>query len=72
MWFAISNLTFIIPVLFLFQHTGKCCRVMKFKRVFIGEGFYTKHVQGNFLGDQRPFDNILKKLIQGYQFYCFS
>lgn len=75
-WFGVSSLIFIIPVLFLLQQTGKYFRIMKFKRVFqgwgeAGEDFYTKHVGGNFWGGPQPLDNILKKLIQGYQFCCF-
>lgn len=41
------------------------------KRVFMGGKISTQSLFEETLGDQRPLDNILKKLTQGYQLCCF-
>jgi hypothetical protein len=73
MWTVAPSLIFTIPALVLFQKTRKYIRIIKsLKKKIVGDNFYTKHVGGNFSGDQGLLDNNLKKVIWVYQFCSFS
>lgn len=70
MWFAISSLH--NSCLIFISATWKVLLESWNLKCFLGEGrFLAKAYLRKLFGDQRPFDNILKKLIQGYRFCCF-